>query len=117
MDNISQWRILYRSSDPDAIRKLITSLAAMEFDVRCTNGSGSPVYSHDEEYGSPPFVVEVAAADWPELIELHEEIIREQDEFDAWLDSREHERRRRRRVLILLTIVIAALAVLGLIEL
>jgi hypothetical protein len=117
MANINDWRAIYRSSDPDRVRKLITSLAAMEFDVRCSNGAGSPLQSQDEQFGPPPYVVEVPQEHWPELAEVVDEIISEQDEFDAMLDAREHMSHRKRRMLILLIIIVAALATLGLIEL
>lgn len=111
------WRILYRTEDPDTVRKLVTSIAAMEFDVRCSNTDGDIVQSADEQFGSPPYVVEVPESVWPELHELVHEIISEQDEFDAMLDAREHISQRRRRMLILLIIIVGALATLGLLEL
>lgn len=117
MPDINDWRAIYRSSDPDRVRKLITSLGAMEFDVRCTNSSGNALQSDDEQFGSPPYVVEVSEADWPELAGLVDEIINEQDEFDAMLDARDHLSHRKRRLLLLLIIIVAALATLGLIEL
>lgn len=117
MADTNDWRAIYRSSDTDKVRKLITSLAAMEFDVRCTNSSGSSIQCHDEQFGSSPYLVEVAEEDWPELAGLVDEIISEQDEFDAMLDAREHLGHRKRRLLILLIIIVAALATLGLIDL
>jgi len=117
MAETTAWRSLYRSSDPDKVRKLITSLASMEFDVRCSNGDGKPIQSDDERFGSPPYTIDVAEEHWPELVSLVDEIISEQDEFDAMLEAKAHLGQRKRRLLLLLILLVAALATFGLIEL
>jgi hypothetical protein len=80
--------------------------------------SGSPLQSSDEQFGLAAVCCRSRrSATGRSWLSLVDEIINEQDEFDAMLDAREHLSTRKRRLLILLIIIIAALATLGLIDL
>jgi hypothetical protein len=67
-------------------RSIATTIAAMEYDVRLRDAGSGRLMSDAGDDSGGPYVVEARAADWPELVDVLDEIIREQREFDAALD-------------------------------
>lgn len=83
------WRELHRTSNPQDVLTICTSIAAMEFDVRCVDVHGRVLGSGDFDEVPPPWIIEVRTEDHPALLEVLGEIIAEQKEFDATLDQRD----------------------------
>lgn len=116
MRTATDWRELCRFDDLLQARAVATSVAAMEFDVRLC-AAADPA-CEDDDAGRPPFVVEVVHTDWPDLAEVLDEIIDEQQEFDLRLATRTtHRDGRRVMVVIILTSAADILLLLGLLEL
>ena len=116
-DDVSDWRRLHRCEDLHSARAVATSIAAMEFEVRVRDLiSGALVDVADDDL-TGPFAIEVRGADWAELADVLEEIIDEQETFDAFLD-RWHARSTRamRIVLALVVLIIALLAIFGVLD-
>lgn len=86
------WRELHRTSDARDALRVLTCIAAIEFDVRCVDGLGEVVDLSDAA-GGGLWIIQVRAEDHPELMEVLDEIIAEQDEFDAALDQQDRRRR------------------------
>lgn len=113
MQTTCEWRELYRSVDHQMARNLATCIEAMEFRARVvTSGGFDPAtFPHDD---STPLLVQVTTADWPALFDVLDELVAEQLEFDAFIESwDERTRRNERRLLIVLIIVVGALAAIG----
>lgn len=109
------WRALFSSDDPDRVRAVATTIASMGFEVRCSNESHPSRALDGDDIEHQPREVCVREEDFPELIEVLDEIIAEQAEFDQQLK----ERRWRVQKRIALALVIAAmlaLALLGLLQ-
>jgi hypothetical protein len=83
MPEQSPWRDLHRTADQRELTSIVTTIAAMEFDVRCCDVYGKPINVHDAEGLDGPFCVQVRPEDHVALREVLAEIISEQDEFDA----------------------------------
>ena len=86
------WRELCRFDDPGLARAVATSIASMEFEVHLSEPEGGQHRA---------FVIEVEHGDWPELTDVLDEIIDEQQEFDR---MRAHRRDASPR-LLLVTVV------------
>lgn len=93
------WRELARFDDPALASAVATTIAAMEFDVRL------------EERG----VVEVAECDRADLVDVLEEIIAEQQDFDR--DIQERQRRSQRQAGVILLVATGAVDVMTLLRL
>ncbi len=116
MRTATDWRELCRFDDLLQARAVATSVAAMEFDVRLC-AAADPA-REDDDAGRPPYVVEVVHTDWPDLAEVLDQIIDEQQEFDLRLATRAAQRDGRRvMVVIILTSAADILLLLGLLEL
>ena len=88
----------------------------MEFDVRLC-AAADPA-SKDDDAGRPPYIVEVVHTDWPDLAEVLDQIIDEQQEFDLRLATGAAQRDGRRvMVVIILAGAADILLLLGLLEL
>ena len=87
MPETTPWRELHRTSDSQELLAIVTSIAAMEFETRCVDCAGRPV-ALSELDGPGPYIVQVPADDHAELLDVLDEIIAEQDEFDADLRRR-----------------------------
>ncbi|MHC4083428.1 MAG: hypothetical protein ACYSU2_19120 [Planctomycetota bacterium] len=84
----TSWRELCRFDDPLLARAVATSIEAMEFDV-LLRPAGTPSGTGDAAPpGRPPYVVQVVASEWGDLVEVLDEIITEQQEFDRMLLQR-----------------------------
>lgn len=111
------WREIWRCDDLAEARAIATAIEAMEFPARLRSSSGLPVEPGGES-GTAPFVIDVDEASWPDLIEVVDEIAREQVDFDRSMERwRDHACRRRRAFLLLLIMIVAALALIGAIDL
>jgi hypothetical protein len=84
----TSWRELCRFEDPLLAHAVATSIEAMEFDVLLRAAGGPFGREHATSAGRPPYVVQVAASAWGDLVEVLEEIIAEQEEFDRMLMQR-----------------------------
>ncbi len=116
MGTATDWRELCRFDDLLQARAVATSVAAMEFDVRLC-AAAAPA-REDDDAGRPPYVVEVVHTDWPDLAEVLDQIIDEQQEFDLRLATGATQRDGRRvMVVIILTGAADILLLLGLLEL
>ena len=116
MRTVTDWRELCRFDDLLEARAVVTSIAAMEFDVRLS-AAGDPARESDDA-GRPPYVVEVIHNDLPDLAEVLSEIIYEQREFDRHLARCGVERHgRRMMIVILLTGAADIFVLLGVLEL
>lgn len=121
MKNVDHWPALYASEDLPEVRMLATCLSAMDFEVAVeedasTAPDGRSV--HARLGGGSPHVVRVRAEDHDELSDLLEEILSEQDEFDAAIESwHTRANRTERRLLVTMIIIVSALGVAGAIEL
>lgn len=87
MAESTPWRELYRTSDSQELLAIVTSIAAMEFQLRCVDANGTPLQPEDSAQQPGPFVIEVPAEDHAALLDVLQEIISEQDEFDERLSS------------------------------
>lgn len=117
-EQASRWRALYRCDDLGKARVVATCLAAMEYDVRLM-AMGVPIDElSDEQLAAAPFEVRVVAADWPQLVEVLEEIIDEQEQFDEIVESLGRRiTRNERRLLFAMIVIVGALAAAGAIDL
>lgn len=118
MQDTGLWRELFRSEDLMKARAIATCVAAMEFEARL--GPAAPPIRAEEGDGpgDPPYVVEVMMTDWPQLAEVLEEIVAEQEDFDDALERWQcRAAQSERRVLLAMIIIVGALAALGVIEL
>ncbi len=89
MTDSTAWRELHRSSDPREVVAVVTSIASMEFDVRCTTPDGDPITLSEFSEHPAMVIIEVPEAYHRELLDVLEDIIAEQDEFDEMLESRD----------------------------
>ncbi len=109
------WRSLYECDEPHRAQTIVTCLRAMEFDVRLRVGERTWDDGLPEQPLPERHVIEVPTGDWAELRAVLDELMAEQDEFDAKLALR---RRRTSRLwgisLILLLIGFAVFALLRL---
>jgi hypothetical protein len=112
------WETIAHTHSAQQAVMLATSIAAMEFDVHMRDAvTGERIEAFDD-LADGSFRIEVREQDAHDLRDLLDEIIDEQNAFDAKLDRREQfEARIRRIVLLIITIIVAILAVGGLIEL
>jgi hypothetical protein len=113
-DDVSDWRRLHRCEDLRGARAVATSIAAMEFEVRVRDLiSGVLVDVVDDEL-TGPFAIEVRGADWADLADVLDELIDEQETFDAFVDGwHARSTRAMRIVLAAVVLIIALLAILG----
>lgn len=116
-DTATAWRELMRCDDSRLANIVAITIASMEFDVRCTEFELDAAAMR--RLPKPqPYVIEVLERDWHDLIGVLNELIAEQLEFDAYLDSRDRSiGRNHRRLLIALAVVVGALAAAGAVEL
>ena len=116
MQNVEPWPLLYQSEDPRRVRMVATCLAAMEFDVRL---AGRDVEEdHADRGGDTPLMVRVRSEDLPHLLEVLDDLIDEQEQFDNFVGAWHHRvSRTDRRLLITLIIIVGALAAIGATEL
>lgn len=80
------WKHLHYSSDPRIIASVVTSIAAMEYDVRSVDANGRPVSVDELGEATGPFSIEVRPESHAELVDVLDEIVAEQIEFDVLLD-------------------------------
>ena len=100
----TSWSTLYECDDPERARMLATCVAAMEYEVRIDDPDGE----------GPRFVVQVSEDDFPHLVEIVDEILDEQEQFDEFLDRwRVTASRRERKLLVAIIIIVSSLAVVG----
>jgi len=119
MEHEPAWRCLHECGDFSEALMVRTTIAAMEFDVRLLDRAGVDVlHLEDESRHTPPYRVDVRAEDWADLVDVLPDLIDEQKQFDAMLDSRDHMVGRAHRWLVIALItLVAVLATLGYIEL
>jgi hypothetical protein len=121
MNDSVPWAPLCRCGDAKLARTIVTTIAAMEFDVRLRDAASNSVIEDLEDLEDPdagPFLVEVHREDADALGRVLDELVEEQDEFDRFLDQRDRAVMSAQRLFLILVIVIVAiLAVFGLIEL
>lgn len=92
----------------------------MSFDVSMIGLDGRPVDEDtvDQDASHHDIVIEVLEQDWLDLVDVIDEIINEQVEFDELLQRRDLlVSKGQRRFLIVLVVVVSALAATGAIEL
>ena len=118
MKNVDTWAELFHSEDLNRVNMVATCLAAMEFDVRLGCAGHRQPKCGGAKGCHPPYVIQVPADDFPHLVELLDEIIDEQEQFDHFIDSW-HTRARNgeRRLLIALIIIVGGLAAVGAVDL
>jgi len=117
MANRAPWRELTRTDDLRLAMNIATTIAAMQFDVRLCGRDGA-LLRNAEPLPGGPYLVLIRPADWPDLHDVLDQIIDEQIEFDARLAARDRKSLRLSRiVMILSSAIVAALAVLGIVEL
>ncbi len=111
----ASWRELFRSNDPNEVHNVAMTIAAMGFDLRCSDASGAFELTEEEPDGRPPYILQVPAEHVPELHPVLEDIVAEQNEFDEMLAQRDRQGRRMRQRLALIVLISAmiALALLG----
>ena len=115
----TSWQELCRFDDVLLARAVATSIAAMEFEVRlCAVGAGHAARGDAaEQPGPPPYIVQVSPAQWSDLAEILDEIIREQREFDRLLTERRTSGSRAVVVTVIgLTGAVDVLVLLGLLD-
>lgn len=130
---MGMWSELFRTNDLDEALTIVTSIAAMEFDVRwlSRDDNAPPVrqvnsprtqriscrdcHRDESPFGGPPYVIEVAPDQWRDLRDVLDTLREEQWEFDRCVET---GRVSRDRVLVGITVVLsAAPLVMGLIDL
>lgn len=87
MSESTPWRELHRTSDLRETVAVVTSIASMEFEVRCTTLDGSVVGLHELERAGGLIVIEVPEQHHRELLDVLDDIVLEQQEFDARLEG------------------------------
>ena len=118
MEPQGPWRQLCRTDEPHLARTIVTTIAAMEFPVRLRDAATGEVIEEREDIGDGPFIIDTHADHHAELADVLEDLIGEQEEFDAKLEQRDRfVRRARRIVLLVLIIIVAVLAVFRIITL
>jgi len=111
----STWRELWRTDDRREAMNAITTIAAMEFDVRCRDRSGQPVdlCDPDAEH-APPYRVDVPGTHWDDLADVVDVMLDEQSEFDRLVEARARHRRWTLAVILivfaLIPVVVAVIA-------
>ena len=117
-----RWVELFRHRSLEQAMTVVTSVAAMEFDVRLIDDKGRAVTEKPDELDandrfdalhlsrvrSPEYIVQVRCADWQDLDDILASLIEEQQEFDDRVAQRE-----RVRSTIFVTGVVATSAVAG----
>lgn len=110
------WRELIRTDDLDEALTIVTTIAAMEFDVRWlsfdapgTPGAPGALGSCDlvrceSDFGGPPYIIEVAPDQWHDLRDVLAELREEQWEFDRRVET---SRGNRDRVVVGVTVVLS----------
>jgi hypothetical protein len=118
MNDQADWRDLHWCEDLIQARRIATAIAAMEFDVRVRNAATAlPVQDNEEDWGGG-YVVQARAADRPDLAGVLDQIIDEQQEFDAKLEAWHGRMGRLHRIFLGVVVgLIIVLAILGVIEL
>jgi len=98
---VRRWVELHREDGLADAMIVVTSVAAMEYDVRLVAADGRVINELPDEFAeshdgteriSGPFLVQVRAGDWPDLIDVLEPLIDEQREFDHGITQRERVR-------------------------
>jgi len=114
------WPELHRCESLREARSIITSIAAMEFEVRLRDAASNRLIEPDdpELEAAGPFVIEVRRQHLEDLSDVLDQIVDEQQEFDRFVDDW-HSITDRRLVLlfILAACVIVLLAILTVLEL
>lgn len=130
---MGMWSELFRTNDLDEALTIVTSIAAMEFDVRWLSRDEDPPpvqparsqraqriqccggIREKSPFGGPPYVIEVAPDQWRDLRDVLESLREEQWEFDRCVET---NRVGRDRVLVGITVVLSVVPmVIGLIDL
>ena len=97
---------------------IATCIAAMEFEVDLSDARGQRIDHPSREGAGPPFIVKVTSACWSQLNDVLDEIIEEQNQFDAFITSWHATAARwERNLLALIIAIVMVLATFGLINL
>ena len=115
MHSDEQWGVLHRCADRTAAGRIATSIAAMEFEVRMRDAATGAIVEPGAPDGGGPYLIEVHSANRADLADVLEQVIEEQESFDAALEARNHRTARRDRWLVpvLLIVVIGLLLALN----
>jgi len=118
MNDPADWRDLYWCEGLARARAIATSIAAMEYDVRLRNATTAlPVLDDEEDWGGG-YIIEARSADWNDLVDVIDQIIDEQQEFDQFVEDWHGRAGRLHRVFLGVVIgLVIVLAILGMIEL
>ena len=118
MNDPADWRDLYWCEGLARARAIATSIAAMEYDVRLRNAATAlPVMDDEEDWGGG-YVIQARTEDWSDLADVLDQIIDEQQEFDAFIDAWHGRTGHLHRIFLGVVIgLVIVLAILGIIEL
>jgi hypothetical protein len=106
------WREIHRTNDLRLARTIALSIASMEFDVLGASvHTGRSIHDELRDDDAGPFAIKVPAPNARDLQELINDIIDEQEAFDAECERRERAARRAAQVCILVALVLAGAAV------
>jgi uncharacterized membrane protein YcjF (UPF0283 family) len=106
------WRELHRCHGLLEARAIVTSIAAMEFDVRVRDATTGEIVSINENLPDGTFIIETQVEHAPALADVLDQIIDEQVEFDATLDEVQRRTTRWVRRVYLIILLLIALAVM-----
>ncbi len=117
MNENRAWRELYRCESLKQARTIITSISAMEFEVRLRNELTGRLVEAEDKDGKGQYLIEARSADLQDLAEVLDQIVDEQREFDAFLEGW-HSLASRSQLLFfaLAGIIILLLAVLAVLD-
>lgn len=121
MSDHASWRELLRCDHLAQAHVLATTIESMEFDVRLRHvatGRRVQLDAGPPEPAPGPYLLEVRAEEWSDLVDVVDQIVEEQGDFDDALVHRDGLMRRYQRGFILaLVVIVAVLALLGIIDL
>jgi hypothetical protein len=115
------WRELHRTKDAREAMTVLTTIAAMEFEVRCPGAL--PIDAGEEagsNLGDPPYVIEVRTEDWTDLRGVFASLLEEQEQFEREYEARQARKRRFERWMVVVValgaLITMLLASLGCVE-
>ena len=106
----AEWVVLFRDADLARVHMVATSILAMEFDARIVDAATGRAIPDDPDERTTGAVL-VRAGDAAALHEVLDDLVDEQDEFDASVEARA-ERESRLGRLVFFAVLLAAVVIL-----
>jgi len=108
------WRELHRTQDSREAMTVLTTIAAMEFEVRCPGARHAEAGEEEGALtlGDPPFIIEVREEDWIDLRGVLGSLLEEQAEFERLYEERRERRRRFERWMVMVVALGAVITML-----